>query len=311
MAAGGAGHLQRRDPADHRNGRHRLGSHAVNWSTFNGGFDVASAANVFTVGNALGGTGSLSKLGAGLAVADGSNTYSGGNQVNGGTLRIGPAARSPPPARSASATARRWPSRPPRTCPATRSPSSPAACSTPAAGAAFRSAGNLLTIGRPGGGGTDLNGNLTLGGGTIDIGGTAGTDVAATLTEAGNLTLAGGALKFDLSSTGASDLASVASLDLTSTTTFAFNFTGGSLADGSYPLIDYSGSLAGSAIALKTAVAHVVRQSFTLVASGTSDGVLSLVVAGARESHLDRFAKQRLGHRDLELEQRRHRRQVL
>ena len=56
-----------------------------------------------------------------------------------------------------------------------------------------------MTIGRPGGAGTDINGNLTLGGGTLNIG---GSGTAATLTEAGGLTLDGGALKFDLSSSG-------------------------------------------------------------------------------------------------------------
>ena len=48
-----------------------MGSYAVNWSTFNGGFDVANAANVFAVSNAISGTGSLSKLGPGTLLLTG------------------------------------------------------------------------------------------------------------------------------------------------------------------------------------------------------------------------------------------------
>ncbi|MGO4702722.1 autotransporter-associated beta strand repeat-containing protein [Dyella sp. 2RAB6] len=52
-----------------------------------GGFDIAAAANVFTVSQALSGTGGLSKLGAGTLVLAGANTYSGGTTVSAGTLQ--------------------------------------------------------------------------------------------------------------------------------------------------------------------------------------------------------------------------------
>ena len=52
-----------------------LDSHTVNWSSFNGGFDVATP--VFTVSEMIGGTGSLTKLGAGLLILSGSNSFSG------------------------------------------------------------------------------------------------------------------------------------------------------------------------------------------------------------------------------------------
>ena len=52
-----------------------------------GGFDIADAANVFTVSQALGGTGSLTKLGAGTLVLTGANTYSGGTTIGAGTLQ--------------------------------------------------------------------------------------------------------------------------------------------------------------------------------------------------------------------------------
>jgi fibronectin-binding autotransporter adhesin len=61
----------------------------VNWASFNGGFDIASAANSFTVASSLGGTGGLSMSGAGLLSLTASNaSFSGPATVNGGTLNI-------------------------------------------------------------------------------------------------------------------------------------------------------------------------------------------------------------------------------
>ncbi|KRE06723.1 hypothetical protein ASE63_23745 [Bosea sp. Root381] len=51
-----------------------------------GGFDIADAANTFTLGQSLSGTGGLSKAGAGTLVLTGANSYSGGTTINGGTL---------------------------------------------------------------------------------------------------------------------------------------------------------------------------------------------------------------------------------
>ena len=66
-----------------------LDSHAVNWSSFNGGLDIASAANSFTVSESLAGTGSLAKLGPGTLVLAGTNSHSGGTTISGGTLLLG------------------------------------------------------------------------------------------------------------------------------------------------------------------------------------------------------------------------------
>jgi len=63
-----------------------LDSHSVNWSTFSGGLDINSAANIFTVSEALSGTGSLTKLGAGTLTLSGSNSFSGATTVSSGTL---------------------------------------------------------------------------------------------------------------------------------------------------------------------------------------------------------------------------------
>jgi len=58
-------------------------------TTFNGGFDIANAANAFTVNIALSGSGSFSKSGAGkLTLGSTSNAYAGTTTVTGGILSI-------------------------------------------------------------------------------------------------------------------------------------------------------------------------------------------------------------------------------
>jgi autotransporter-associated beta strand protein len=64
-----------------------ISSHAVNWSTFNGGFDVA-AGGTFTVVNTISGTGALSKLGPGTLIITASNSYTGGTTIAAGTLEV-------------------------------------------------------------------------------------------------------------------------------------------------------------------------------------------------------------------------------
>ncbi|MEA2877704.1 MAG: subtilase-type serine protease [Hyphomicrobiales bacterium] len=61
---------------------------AINWANGGGGFDIANAANTFTVGQTLGGPGGLTKLGPGTLALTGPNTYSGGTTLAGGTLSI-------------------------------------------------------------------------------------------------------------------------------------------------------------------------------------------------------------------------------
>lgn len=62
-----------------------LDSHTVNWSTFNGGFDIVDAANAFTVTQTVSGNGSLTKLGAGTLMLPSANSYAGGTSLGGGT----------------------------------------------------------------------------------------------------------------------------------------------------------------------------------------------------------------------------------
>jgi fibronectin-binding autotransporter adhesin len=47
----------------------------ITWGPAGGGFDIADAANVFTVGQALSGPGGLLKAGAGTLVLTGANGY--------------------------------------------------------------------------------------------------------------------------------------------------------------------------------------------------------------------------------------------
>jgi autotransporter-associated beta strand protein len=64
-------------------------SRIITLGSTGGGFDIAAAANRFTVGQTLGGVGALSVAGAGTLVLTGANTYTGGTTINAGTLQLG------------------------------------------------------------------------------------------------------------------------------------------------------------------------------------------------------------------------------
>jgi len=68
-----------------------LNSHTINGATFNGGIDVNSVSNAFTLSQSLSGTGAVTKRGAGSLTLSGSNTYSGGTTISSGTLQAGSA----------------------------------------------------------------------------------------------------------------------------------------------------------------------------------------------------------------------------
>ncbi|MDD5320729.1 MAG: autotransporter-associated beta strand repeat-containing protein, partial [Methylococcales bacterium] len=59
----------------------------LNWGAVGGGFDIADASNVFTVGQSLAGTGSLTKQGDGTLILTGDNSYRGGTIVSAGVLQ--------------------------------------------------------------------------------------------------------------------------------------------------------------------------------------------------------------------------------
>ncbi|MFA5190783.1 MAG: autotransporter-associated beta strand repeat-containing protein, partial [Verrucomicrobiia bacterium] len=64
-----------------------LVNHVVNWSSFNGGFDIADASNVFIVTNSISGSGNLYKYGLGMLTLEGSNSYTGVTQISEGVLK--------------------------------------------------------------------------------------------------------------------------------------------------------------------------------------------------------------------------------
>jgi fibronectin-binding autotransporter adhesin len=237
--------------------------------------------NALSIGGVISGAGALTKIGTGRLTFLAANTYTGPTNISAGTLQlsasssIGPgnavtvangAALALTSAANLSADA--------------VTISSGGLLDTSAAGSNFAlGAGNLLTIGRSSGSGTDLNGNLTLGGGTLNVG---GTGTAATLNVAGNLTLAGGTLLLDLGP-GGNDSVNVANLNLNGPATINVNATGGFLGDGAYNLVNFSGSLGGSASALSVTglTSTGTRQSYSLVTSGSAAAALQLQVSEA------------------------------
>ncbi|HEX7921922.1 MAG TPA: autotransporter-associated beta strand repeat-containing protein [Bradyrhizobium sp.] len=62
-------------------------SRTINWG--GGGFDIANAANNFSVSQSLTGNGALTKAGAGTLTLTGSNSYVGGTTIAAGTLQLG------------------------------------------------------------------------------------------------------------------------------------------------------------------------------------------------------------------------------
>jgi len=64
-----------------------LDTHPVNWSLFNGGFDISNAANVFTVTNAIAGA-NVSKFGSGTLALNGSLRNTNGMTLNAGVLQL-------------------------------------------------------------------------------------------------------------------------------------------------------------------------------------------------------------------------------
>ena len=63
-------------------------THTVNWSSFNGGFDLSNKSSVLTISQNISGTGSFMVGGAGTVVLTGTNTYTGGTTLLGGELSI-------------------------------------------------------------------------------------------------------------------------------------------------------------------------------------------------------------------------------
>ena len=65
-----------------------LDSHPVNWSSFNGGFEIVDFNNLFIINQNISGSGALSKSGVGWLFLNGNNTYTGGTTISDGFLGI-------------------------------------------------------------------------------------------------------------------------------------------------------------------------------------------------------------------------------
>lgn len=63
-----------------------LDAYSVNWDSFHGGLDLTSGT--LTIADAIGGSGSLAKLGAGTLALAGPNSFSGGTTVAAGFVRL-------------------------------------------------------------------------------------------------------------------------------------------------------------------------------------------------------------------------------
>ena len=157
--------------------------------------------------------------------------------------------------------------------------------------------GTLIVAGTHSGGGayTVASGATLAGYGTISGGNTVTLNSGATIAP-GNysssvgtlalpgLTLNGATAQLDLSEYGTSDLLAVnGNLALSGTTKINIDPVNNALTNGTYNLIDFSGTLSGGTSNLQLAgvsSSGQVRQGFTLVITNTSNGVLQLSVTG-------------------------------
>jgi autotransporter-associated beta strand protein len=191
-----------------------------------------SNAGAQTFSGSIGGSGvndnqiAFSKGGAGAMTLSGTNTYAGGTTVRSGTLILSGAAASPSAAFVTVA---------------------PGAVLdvTGLAGTFALGAGQPLTAGRGSASpATDINGSLNCAG-PIHV---AGAGVG-TMTVDGDLMLDGATIHMDLTSPAAADLIALggsSSFALTLTGTTTIQPAGGSVANGTYTLIDNVGSISGS-----------------------------------------------------------------
>ena len=222
-------------------------------STFDGvicGNTGASGTQIYGKYDGNAGSLSLIKSGGGSFTLTGACIYSGTTTVNGGTLIISGSTASTATTTVTSGTLS-----------LTGTGTLSSNTITIASGALFNvsgrgsdfalASGKTLTAGRAAGFANDVQGNLALTGGTLNIAGSGAT--AGTWTQTGNLTLNGGSVKFDLNNVtttgaGVNDLVAVTgNLTLTGSTQIAVNKLGANLASGTYTLISCTGTLSGDA----------------------------------------------------------------
>ena len=213
------------------------------------------------------GTVALTKTGTGTLTLNGAATYSGPTTINAGTLALAGTVSLA----SASITV---------------APGAVLDASALTLGGLSLGAGQSLTAGTVSGTGIDIVGNISVGTGSLTIG---GTGAAGTLTLNGNLTLNGTTINVDLASSttvgnGVNDLVSVGGLTLSGPTTLSLNTLNGFLANGTYTLFTYSGSFSGNVSNLSATIngkaLSTTRASYTFGTSASSAGALTLTVSG-------------------------------
>ena len=216
-----------------------------------GGGAIDDGGNAITWANPVGnkGSGGLTKLGAGTLTLSGTNSYAGNTVVSSGTLALG----------------------------ATAFISNSAAILVASGATLDASAGGGLVLGSStsqllAGNGT-VNGGLTVPTGTTLSPATNGV-VGTLFINNGSLTVNGGVLVLDISSSAKDAITVTGNLNL-SAGTVQLNVTG-TLANGTYKLIQYSGGLTGGAASL--AVSGFSQSGQIASLSDATAGEIDLVV---------------------------------
>jgi autotransporter-associated beta strand protein len=226
------------------------GSIATASSISDSGSLVFNRSDNLTYAGVISGTGSITQQGAGVLTLTRTNTYLGATTISGGTLALGPSASI---ASSSSITL-----------------GSGATLSVAATGGLVLNNQTLAGSGA-------ISGSLTVPTNSILIPG--GAAAIGTLTLNNDLNVSGGQLTFDLS-TSTHDLINVAGGLALNSGRVTVNVLGGSLANGTYRLINYSGSLTGGAANLSVAGFSQAGQIAQLVDGAAGlDLVVSTFVA--------------------------------
>ena len=220
-----------------------------------GGGTIDTAGQTVSYANAIGnsGAGGLTKAGSGTLTLNATNKYTGNTVVSAGTLALGATAYI---SNSAAIIV-----------------NSSAILDASAAGLSLgATAGQMLT-----GVGT-VNGTVTAPAGTTISPASNGTIGTLAL---GNLTVSGGNLYLDVANTSSLDLISVGNLALNSGQV-TINPTAGPLANGTYKLIQYSGSLTSGAGSSGNLVVNYSQTGKAITLKDSTAGEIDLVVVDNR-----------------------------
>ena len=209
-----------------------------------GGGTVDVNGNTVTYANAIGnsGSGSLTvKAGSGSLTLNGANSYSGNTTVSSGTLTLASGA----------------------TISSTQITVASGAVLDVSASGLTLGSGKTLTAGRTSGSGTDVNGNVSSTGSTVDV---TGASSRGTLSLNGNLSLSGSTVKFDIAGASA-DAINLGSSTLTlSGATTTIDVTQTALNPGTYHLItasSMSGGLGNLSLAVHGSLGRVLAELAT------------------------------------------------